>query len=35
MDKKNIVSTMISQHRVLQKEAGAVVEILKSEEIDA
>lgn len=34
LDKKNIVSTMISQHRTLQKEVGAVSAILDSGEIN-
>lgn len=32
--KKTIITIMIAQHRTLQKEVSAVVEILKSEKID-
>ena len=35
MDKKNIISTMIEQHRTLQKEVGAVIELLQGEKIEA
>jgi len=35
LDKKNIVTTMISQHRTLQKEVGAVAEILGTDEVNA
>ncbi len=35
MDKQNIVSTMIKQHRVLQKEVGLVMEIIREDKIDA
>jgi len=31
LDKKNLVSTMIQQHRTLQKEVGSVLEILKTD----
>lgn len=34
MDKQNIVSTMIKQHRTLQKEVGEIAEILKSDPVD-
>jgi len=33
LDKKNLISTMISQHRVLQKDLGAEVELSESEEL--
>ena len=35
LDKKNIISTMITQHRALQKELGAIAEILGGSEPDA
>ena len=35
MEKENIVTTMIRQHRELQKEVGVVVEILKKQPVDA
>lgn len=35
MDKKNIVSTMVAQHRTLQKDLGVVAEVLESGKIDA
>lgn len=35
LDKKNLVSTLITQHRTLQKEVGAVAEILESASIDS
>jgi regulator of sigma D len=34
MDEKNIVSTMVAQHRTLQKEVGLVVEILENDPVD-
>ena len=35
IDEKNLVSTMIEQHRTLQREVGQIKEILENSEIDA
>ncbi len=35
MDKKNIISTLIEQHRTLQGEVGGVIKIFKNDPIDA
>lgn len=34
IDKKNIISTMTSQHRVLENEVGSILEIIKKNEVD-